>query len=159
MSKNTTDFGPQTAFILEKGKEEGDTITVTRADYLAHSAECGLTKEVLNSVAEHRSAVLGGMIHAATEKLGERVKAAREAGDDPKGLSQQVRVNTEFGQLKAVVKAHRTFTDPLAAQNGGPSTITRYGSVEASMRFKSMIPKGPVAYAAEHIKSVLGVKD
>lgn len=159
MSKNTTDYGPQTAFILEKGKVEDGVITVTKGDYLAHSGEFGLTKEVLTAVADHRSAVLGGMIHAATEKLGERVKEARSAGDDPTGLAQEVRVQTEFGQLKTVVKAQRVFPNPLAASNGGPATTTRYGSVEASMRFKSMIPKGPVAFASEHIKNALGVKD
>lgn len=160
MSTNETqDYGAQAAFIAEKGKTEDNVTTVTKGDYFAFSATQGLPREVLMSVAEHRSTMLGGMIHAGTERLVEAIREAKKNGDDPAGLSHEVRVATESGPLKMVLKARRDFPNPLAAQSGGPSTTTRYGVIEASLKLKSAIPKSPMAHAAASIKEAMGVKD
>lgn len=160
MSTNEThDYGAQAAFIAEKGKTEDNVTTVTKGDYFAFSANQGLPREVLTSVSDHRSSVLGGMIHAGTEHLVEAIRKARKDGDDPSSLSHEVRVATEAGPLKVVLKARRDFPNPLAAQNGGPSTTTRYGVIDASLKLKSALPKSPLSHAAASIKEAMGVKD
>lgn len=160
MSTTEHDFGPQTAFITEKGKaDDNGTIRVTKTDYLAFSETQGLPQAVLRQVADHRSSMIGGMIDAGTPKLEEKIKKARENGDDPAGLTQEIHVATESGTLRAILKSKREFPNPLAAQNGGPEKTTRYGVVDVQLRMKSIIPKGPAAACATRIKAAMGVTD
>lgn len=136
------------------GDEGGSEHTITKGQYYDFYKQNGVDRAVLDQVQEVKQTLIGGAVQAATANLDARIKAAKEAGDDPIGYRQEVRIATPTGRINVEITAQRTSKNPATGE-----AVIKHGGVRVSEKYsKASIPKGPAADAAATIAKAMGVQ-
>ncbi len=115
----------------------------------------GVTPEVATAVARADSGVFSAAIEVAAHDLADRVKVAREAGEDATNLASKVSITTITGSIQARVKAQRTYPNrPPGSTEAGPP-IVKVGDISVSMDVDKSIPQKLVDSTRELIERAL----
>lgn len=123
--------------------EKSDHAEVSRKTvYDIHQNNYGNSKAVVDSVTKGANGITQAAVIVTGERLCEAIKTAKEAGDDPLGLSSELRVQTPEGRTTVVAHAQKIERSP---QSG--DSVTREGAV----RVRHKISKGVHASAADRV--------
>lgn len=142
------DFTAQADLLGKSAKDNtrGDATTVTRQAGLDFLESHGITRAILDQVHAGESALLGSLIALGTAKLTPRIRAAREAGEDPAGLKQRVTVPLPHGSVHTTIHTKQVRPNRFAKDDKGnpiPDAVSiRIGRVEVERDVERSIPDG-----------------
>ena len=91
--------------------------------------EFALTKEILKSVVVADVAMVNAAVLLAGDDVTERVKEARDKGDDPKNIRSDVRIAGNQGTINTRVAAYKSGPIP-----GSDKTYEKYGAASVSIK-------------------------
>ncbi len=129
--------------------------SVPKSVYLEMMNMEGVTPEVATAVVRADSGVLSAGIEVAAQDLVDRIKIAREAGEDATGLSSKVSITTISGSIQARVKAQRTYQNrPPNSTEAGPP-IVKVGDISVGVDVDKSIPQRLVDSTREMIERAL----
>lgn len=149
------DFAGQAEFFRNAAtvNKDGSKLTIPRSASIAHFEEGGITRETLEAVKARESVMVSALATLAAQSLSERIKKAREAGEDATTLQQRVSISTIGGSTSVVLHAKKDRPNRFAKDaNGNPiegARSIKFGDLDADIELTAAIAPGlPPAIAA-----------
>jgi vacuolar-type H+-ATPase subunit I/STV1 len=146
-------FKDVSKFIGEKATSTNDTtFSMTQKDYLKLANQHGVTEEMVKAVAEFNNLYRDGSVDFLASQLGDAIKAAKKAGDDPKESEVKLSTRTPGGVEKTSMRAYKEHHNPKTGES-----ISSYGEVRLTVQAKSRLNKDNLKEAQDRIQKFLSV--
>lgn len=154
MANEKMDKAVETLKVVAKEAGKAGVLSVTQGDNVKLLAELGVSKQVVEAVAEARNAIHGAANVVLGDKLIERMTEAREAGNDPADEKVELRIAEVGGQrTNYTLQAKRTNRDP---RGGDFPPIVSHGRFGVGVKISNSLNAEVLTETSEKIKKFLG---
>lgn len=145
-------------FLKTEGKTSenklGETVSLTQGNYEKFLLSQGYTKDMLAKIKEVDGEVNTGINRFVADKLADKIKAMKKAGEDINENPPQVAVSIAMasGSHKVVGKAKVVHAS--SGLNAGKPPVTKYNSVFHSFKVNKSVDKVTVVESSEMIRKL-----
>ena len=137
---------------VNENKKNVQSHSLTQSQWVDAAKANGITEEALKAMHTFRTEFTGAAVHVLTDKLAERVKESKKAGDDPSDLTEQLKVTTHDGSTTVAIRAREEYQIPTLMQKPGqPTTSVKHGVITIKEKTTRTLEKE----VAEHASNVI----